>query len=359
MSNPPQPAAQPPPPKNEPMSIDTPPKTITTTNEGADQLNSKLQSREVVLQRRLVSNPPQPQPLPPPPMKEPMLIDTPPKTITTTNEGADQSNSKLQSREVVLLRRSVSNPPQPQLQPPPPPRKEANMSIDAPPKTIPTTNDSTTTEYAEQSNSKFRSREEVLRRRSERVKKLAKMYRSNYWTLMEELKSKYKQYYWTYGKSPYKDDNTNGVADGGEKKEDDGVKKCGVSGCKTKAMALTRFCLAHIMSDSKQTLYTACSYVIKNGQSGPIFCGKPILKTIVPSLCSNHFQKAEKHVARALRKAGPGLNITSPCKFAPKLHVVVAEYVRQIQSKRRAAAAAEALMVGSVNVGIKEEKMTI
>lgn len=67
--------------------------------------------------------------------------------------------------------------------------------------------------------------------------------------------------------------------------------------------------------------------------TGPILCGKPILRSAVPSYCALHFQKAEKHVARALKKAG--LNSTS--KLAPKFHVVVAEYVRQIQNKRRAA----------------------
>ncbi|KAJ0644750.1 putative KAT8 regulatory NSL complex subunit 2 [Helianthus annuus] len=68
-------------------------------------------------------------------------------------------------------------------------------------------------------------------------------------------------------------------------------------------------------------------------QAGPIICGKPILKCTVPSLCTPHFQKAEKHVARALKKAG--LNTSSTSKLAPKFHVIIAEYVRQIQSNRR------------------------
>ena len=62
---------------------------------------------------------------------------------------------------------------------------------------------------------------------------------------------------------------------------------------------------------------------------------KPVLRSTVPSLCPLHLQKAEKHVTRALRKAG--LNVTSTSQLAPKYHVVVAEFVRQIQSKRRAA----------------------
>lgn len=69
--------------------------------------------------------------------------------------------------------------------------------------------------------------------------------------------------------------------------------------------------------------------------TGPILCGKPILRSTVPSYCPLHFQKAEKHMVRALKKAG--LNVTSTSKLAPKFHVIVAEYVRQIQYKRRAA----------------------
>jgi hypothetical protein len=48
-----------------------------------------------------------------------------------------------------------------------------------------------------------------------------------------------------------------------------------------------------------------------------------------------HCQKAERLVGRALKKAG--LSVSSPSKLAPKLHVIVTEFVRQIQTKRRAA----------------------
>lgn len=43
--------------------------------------------------------------------------------------------------------------------------------------------------------------------------------------------------------------------------------------------------------------------------------------------------KAQQHVVRALRKAG--LNITSANKFAPKFHVIVTEYVREIKERRK------------------------
>ncbi|ESR63253.1 hypothetical protein CICLE_v10013985mg, partial [Citrus x clementina] len=59
--------------------------------------------------------------------------------------------------------------------------------------------------------------------------------------------------------------------------------------------------------------------------ASPITCGKPIIKSTSPALCSVHFQKAQKHVNRALKKAG--LNVSSSSKLAPKFHVIVAEYI--------------------------------
>lgn len=82
-------------------------------------------------------------------------------------------------------------------------------------------------------------------------------------------------------------------------------------------------------------IFYLCVCMFASSPTGPILCGKPILRSTVPSYCSLHFQKAEKHVARALKKAG--LNISSTTKLAPKFHVIVSEYVRQIQSKRRIA----------------------
>ncbi|KAL8051929.1 hypothetical protein ABFX02_06G179700 [Erythranthe guttata] len=207
------------------------------------------------------------------------------------------------------------------------------------------------------SKSEFLTRPEVINRRARRVKQLARIYRDHYWTLMEELKYKYRKYYWDYGKSPFVEDeegerinpnrgepaaaaaaenvgNGNLGANGGSCSSI-ALIRCGVHGCKAKAMALTRFCLMHILSDSKQKLYKACSFSIKSSTTGPILCGKPILRSTVPSYCHSHFQKAEKHMARALKKAG--LSATSTNKHAPKFHVIVTEYVRQIQQKRRAA----------------------
>ncbi|KAH1047269.1 hypothetical protein J1N35_038053 [Gossypium stocksii] len=183
------------------------------------------------------------------------------------------------------------------------------------------------------SKSDYLSRQEVLRRRSRRVKQLARLYKAHYWSLMEELKRKHKEYYWLYGKSPFKEDEKkNGEQNDENNKLGLGFQlKCQISDCKDKAMALTRFCHKHILKDTNQMLYRGCNFPIKSGQ----LCKKPILRSINPPHCPVHAQAAEKHLQRALKRAG--LNVSSPSKLAPKLHVVVAEYVRQIQSKRREA----------------------
>ncbi|KAL5991006.1 hypothetical protein ACLOJK_011912 [Asimina triloba] len=254
------------------------------------------------------------------------------------------------------------------------------------------------------------TREEVLRRRSRRIKQLGRYYKSQYWALMDELKAQYRDYYWKYGKSPFKegDDATGFDGEGSGENHSDfrsnggsdgGMRKCASVGCKSKAMALTSYCHNHILSDSKQKLYKPCSYVIKSSmdgdavdlkllmfgchrvfreargvgnadcpliarggrkkvnqqtllewgpmlsweafieileiyfaQTGRVTCGKPVLRAAVPSLCTIHFQKAQRHVSQALKKAG--LNCSSSSKPAPKFHVIIAEYIQQIQNKR-------------------------
>lgn len=123
----------------------------------------------------------------------------------------------------------------------------------------------------------FFTRQEVLKRRSRRMKQLYRIYRKLYWIFMDELKRKYREYYWTYGKSPYKVDEkeaegipdcTEGIVENGKLgvssvTGSDEIKRCDVTGCKTKAMALTKYCHAHILSDKKQRLYKGCTFVIK------------------------------------------------------------------------------------------------
>lgn len=101
---------------------------------------------------------------------------------------------------------------------------------------------------------------------------------------MEELKHKYREYYWEYGKSPFQEEVEN-INNNNQNNANNHIKgengdshvpengnglngiahnsRCGVHGCKSKAMALTRFCQMHILSDAKQKLYKACNYSIK------------------------------------------------------------------------------------------------
>lgn len=192
----------------------------------------------------------------------------------------------------------------------------------------------------------FLSREEVLRRRSRRLKQLTRCYRKHYWALMEEIRVKHRDYYWEFGKSPVEEENAasepgvgigeagSGHADGENGSSSRGERKrCVYIGCKSKAMPLTNYCHPHILFDTNQTLYKACNHVIKSTNNGPQICAKPVLRAAVPSLCTAHFQKAQKQVSQALKKAG--LNLSSYNKPFPKLSVVISECVRQIQAKRR------------------------
>lgn len=204
--------------------------------------------------------------------------------------------------------------------------------------------------------SQFLSREEVLRRRSRRLKQLNRCYRRQYWALMEEIRVKHRDYYWEFGKSPLEEDNAstaqgvlvekvglghvegeNGSSSRGER------KRCTYIGCKSKAMPLTIYCHAHILFDTKQTLYKACNYVIKSTNVGPQICAKPVLRAAVPSLCPVHFQRSQRQLSQALKKAG--VNAYSQNKPVPKLSVMISECVRQIQAKRQMSGKAHQIML--------------
>ncbi|KAK1315276.1 hypothetical protein QJS10_CPA06g01414 [Acorus calamus] len=189
------------------------------------------------------------------------------------------------------------------------------------------------------------SRYEVVQRRSRRVKQLARYYTRQYWALVEEVRVKHREYYWKFGKSPIVKEEEeekvgvlkaeDGGSGGGEGKlglgfeegvKEEKISRCLIGGCHLRAMALTSYCASHILSDRKQTLYKSCTFVIKSTQNGLVTCGKPVLRSVVPTLCTFHFQKAQKQVAQALKKAGLN-NIQSSNKPAPKLHVLVAEAI--------------------------------
>ncbi|XP_071712982.1 uncharacterized protein [Rutidosis leptorrhynchoides] len=173
------------------------------------------------------------------------------------------------------------------------------------------------------SNSTQLSRQQLLRRRSHNVKQLSKCYRDHYWGLMEEIRVQYREYLWKFGVSPFEKENNvhennnvkleEGIVEGNVIGDGTGFgnMKCLFNNCNRKAMTLTKFCRDHILSDSKQQLYKPCEFNLK----------------------SVHFLKAQQHVYRALKKAG--LNVSSTHKLAPKMHVIVTEYVREIQEKRK------------------------
>ncbi|WOL11282.1 INO80 complex subunit D-like isoform X2 [Canna indica] len=217
------------------------------------------------------------------------------------------------------------------------------------------------------------SREEVLRRRSRRLKMLSRCYNRHYWALMEDLRGKHRDYYWEHGVSPFEEDEEE-EADGGggrwQAAEENGGglmvggsetlresgrtggarlgfaerecsgrrsgerKRCAFSGCKSKAMPLTKFCHPHILADKNQTLYKACTFVIRScGQSGPITCGKPILRATVPSLCHVHFQKVQRSITQAMRKVA--ISVPSASRSPPKFSVLLAACVNEIQDSRK------------------------
>ncbi|CAA6663952.1 unnamed protein product [Spirodela intermedia] len=204
----------------------------------------------------------------------------------------------------------------------------------------------------------YLSRNEVARRRLRRGRQLMKLYKRLYWGLIEEVRVRYRNYYWQYGRSPVEEEESGsegegednggfasgtmdgeGMGESGRAGEVGGSRKrdkdrCAFPGCKTKPMALTMYCHPHILSDPRQKLYKPCSFPIKSSHSGPVICGKPILCAPQLSYCPTHVQKAQKNVSQALKRAGLFHNSSRP---PPRINVIIAECVRQIQAKRREA----------------------
>ncbi|CAN6338054.1 unnamed protein product [Urochloa humidicola] len=186
------------------------------------------------------------------------------------------------------------------------------------------------------------SREEVLRRRRRRAARLAGVYRRLYWAMAEEVRARHRQYVWDLARSPLEAEQPPPppgvpIPAVGEPPRPAPVprrKKCGFTGCKVRAMATTRFCHSHILSDPKQVLYKPCAYITKSGvQGGLVTCGRPIIKSAAPSFCNIHLQRSQKSIAQAYRKVGINPPLTG--KVTPKFSVLVTECVRQIQEKRR------------------------
>ncbi|KAH0734733.1 hypothetical protein KY285_010440 [Solanum tuberosum] len=118
------------------------------------------------------------------------------------------------------------------------------------------------------SRSKHLHRVEVFKRRNRQTKQLHRIYRDCYWSLMEEVKLKHREYCWKFGMTIFQEDedksNKVGTLGTGENNGNAVISNtCGVHGCKSKAMSLMRFCHMHILSDFKQKLYKAWSFAIK------------------------------------------------------------------------------------------------
>jgi hypothetical protein len=116
------------------------------------------------------------------------------------------------------------------------------------------------------------TQEEVLRRRRRRAARLAGVYRRLYWAMAEEVRARHRQYVWDLARSPLEAEQPPAPPGGpvpaavGEPPKPAPVprrKKCGFTGCKVRAMATTRFCHSHILSDPKQMLYKPCASIIK------------------------------------------------------------------------------------------------
>ncbi|WMV08044.1 hypothetical protein MTR67_001429, partial [Solanum verrucosum] len=96
------------------------------------------------------------------------------------------------------------------------------------------------------SRSKLLHRVEVFKRRNRRTKQLHRIYRDYYWSLMDEVKLKHREYCWKFGMSVFQEDedksNKVGTLETGENNGNAVISNtCGVHGCKSKAMSLMRF----------------------------------------------------------------------------------------------------------------------
>lgn len=81
-------------------------------------------------------------------------------------------------------------------------------------------------------------------------------------------------------------------------------RSCNYSGCKGFCMPLTDYCYAHILCDTKQKLFGSCQYT--NRTTGGI-CNYPILANQTPPFCNVHVEDADGKEAKG-RKRKSGLN---------------------------------------------------
>ncbi|VAI41242.1 unnamed protein product [Triticum turgidum subsp. durum] len=189
------------------------------------------------------------------------------------------------------------------------------------------------------------TREEVLRRRRRRAARLLAAYRRLYWAMAEEVRARHRQYVWELGCSPLEAEQPLPATASEAKPAPAAVprrKKCGITGCKVRAMAMAKYCHYHILSDPNQVLYKGCGHImVKSGaQIGKSTHNTPILKASVPSLCNVHLQRSQKNISQAYKIVG--FNPPPTGQISPDFSVLVAECVRQIQATRRESRSATA-----------------
>jgi hypothetical protein len=126
--------------------------------------------------------------------------------------------------------------------------------------------------------------EQLLRRRASRLRHLLSIYRSQYWGLLEEMRSKYRRFYLRHGKSGWRRDQGPAPApdpdrpapgpSAGEMKQPHApetpgseLSRCGAQGCFAKPLLLSSYCYTHILQEPRQRLYKPCSFIVRRSPS--------------------------------------------------------------------------------------------
>eukprot|EP00897_Mesotaenium_endlicherianum_P008389 jgi/Mesen1/7579/ME000392S06840 len=195
-----------------------------------------------------------------------------------------------------------------------------------------------------------------------------KVYRAQYWTLLEEMRSKYRRFYLRNGRGGWREgpegDGSQqllmppaaaaaaaaatalplrGAAARSEPHAPDKPANvtlhCAAPGpCLAKPLALSVFCLAHVLLEPRQKLYKPCMFPAAAARGGAggggggasATCGRPVLSAVVPQMCQEHQEKAQKQAARAAKRATmappPQAAGGHSKAAAPKLHLIISEY---------------------------------
>lgn len=122
------------------------------------------------------------------------------------------------------------------------------------------------------------TQEQLLHRRASRLRHLLRIYRAQYWGLLEEMRSKYRRFYLRHGKSGWRRDHSPTIRDvptdlpPAEMKqphapESDTVSHCGAQGCLAKPLLLSSYCYTHILQEPRQRLYKPCSFIVRRSRS--------------------------------------------------------------------------------------------